>query len=462
MGASVRVATIAMLAVAGCDAAPTCDAAVLRERLASPGATVELGDCAVMGRFDVAPGVTLAGTGPSSAIVGTDRGPVLQLDTTGGTSIVRGLRVVGSGHIALELAGTGRAEITDVVVEVPSAGVGVTAQGLAALALRDVEVDGPATTPTIAGTVPNDPDAMRYATHGLALFAVADLSLERVDVRRFQEIAALIVDSTTTWTEGDVTECVGAGIVISGGDAALVDVRVHDLLESMMGLVVSIGLTTTRGALVRTERLEVASNPQFGVLQDGGEVDHEDPSIHDNGDVGLWAQAAEHLSIGGVGAELVGNHVAGLVLSSSEDVTVRDAVIDATTQGLTAVGTGGGVDAGDGIHIVGACTGVTLDSITLSGNARVQIVADLGATLATELTLTDVRVDGSGAQLGLVTQNGAVPMGWDTGVTRLGATVANDVAFAGTLAVFAGAVRDDERPGAPGTGDVRGIVMPID
>ncbi len=457
----MRAALLGLLVVAGCDAGPTCDPDELADRLAQANATVEVGDCAVSGRFDVAPGVTLAGTGPASAIVGTDRGPVLQVDTTGAATTIRGLRLVGSGHVTLELSGAGRAEVTDVIVEVPAVGVGVTAEGLARLAMVDVEVIGPATAAT-ADSVPNDPDAMSYATHGLALFSVADLSLTRVDVRGFQKVAALLVDSSTTWSGGDVRECVGAGIVVSGGEAALTDVTVHDLFASMRGLVISLGLTTTRDAVVTTERLEVASNPQFGILQDGGSVDHLDLSVHDNGDVGLWAQRATHLSIAGDAPEIVGNHVAGLVLSSASDVTISGAVIDGTTQGLTAVGTGGGVDAGDGIHIVGASRNVTLESLTLRGNARVQIVAELGATAATDITLRDVRVEGTGAQLGLITQNGAVPMGWDASVSRLGDTLANDAAFTGTLAVFPGPVGDGEHPAAPSAGGVRGIVMPID
>lgn len=459
--APMRVWVLGALAVAGCEAGPTCDAGELADRLASPGASVEIGDCAVRGRFRVAPGVTLRGTGPESALVGHELGPVLALDTRGATSRVVGLRVVASGHAAIQLGGDGRAILEDLGVEVPGPGVGLVGEGLASLALRRVTIAGPATAAS-AAAVPADADATRHATHGLALFEVGDLELTAVDVRGFEMIGALIVDSTTTWSGGEVRECVGAGVVVSGGEATLTDVAVRDLFASSHGLVLSLGLTSMRGAVLRTERLEVARNPQFGLLQDGGEAEHLDLIVRDNGDVGVWAQDGLRSSITGAASVIAGNRVAGLVVAGSSDVTVRDVRIDGTRRGLSAAGTGGGVDAGDGIHLVGDARAVTLDGLTLSGNTRVQIVVDLAATAASEITLAGVRVDGSGAELGLVAQGGALPVGWDAGVTRLGATAANDAAFSGALSVFAGAVREDERAGPPASGGVRGIVMPID
>ena len=93
------------------------------------------------------------------------------------------------------------------------------------------------------------------------------------------------------------------------------------------------------------------------------------------------------------------------------------------------------VEVGDGIQLVGTTQAVTLEDITLSGNARVGVLVDLDGGTMDSFSMAGVSVDGVDDALGAIAQGGTLSAGWDDGVTRQGATAANDAAFSDVLDV---------------------------
>jgi hypothetical protein len=93
------------------------------------------------------------------------------------------------------------------------------------------------------------------------------------------------------------------------------------------------------------------------------------------------------------------------------------------------------------------------------------MLLDLEGDSTTGITFEQVTVDGSGEQLGVIGQDGELRPGWDEGVTRMGATLTNDVEFTGTLDVVM-AVSPTDYPTADevATGglEVFGAVSPTD
>ncbi len=445
----------------GCDVSPTCDAPTLSERLsnAAPGQIVEVGDCEVRGRFVVADGAILQGTGPSSAIIADSLGPTLTLTVSeGNTSQVRALTIGTNAHAAVSASGAGGLVLSDLVVRVP-AGVGVAAENLSSLQMTRVVLEGSLSS---SDGVPSVAMTSEHPTHGLVVVGVANVDLRDVELSGFARFGAMFVSSGVHWEGGGVHDSGVVGVMVSGGTAELFDVVIARLWRQIEGFVISYGLVMRDGARVSTERAEIGDNEEFGVVQHGSFAEHVDLSVHDNSNVGMWVQddgtQRPELMLMGTGSVLSRNRLAAVVLANAMTATIADVMIDDTVLG-TSSPEFGAVTAGDGIQLLGGSS-VALAGLRLSGNDRVQILVDLTDARPSAVTFDGVDVSGTGSEYGLIVQGSAVPDGWDSGVTRLGDTPTLDASFVGALDLLIAPGAQDI-PSPPPDG-VRGVIMPVD
>jgi hypothetical protein len=166
------------------------------------------------------------------------------------------------------------------------------------------------------------------------------------------------------------------------------------------------------------------------------------------------------------------NGFGGVVVVDSRNVSLEDAAIEQTAERTSVIGTEdslrGQVQVGDGVQLVGTVTEVRLTDLTLTGNERVGLLADMGSTpqqAGISFANVQVAIGGSGTAGALAgsvsssepgTLQPGGPEGWDDGITRDDATAAVDQDFAQTLDIAPAAM-----PSTPlNPADVAGIVMP--
>ena len=411
---------------------PICAADELRDALAraTPGTTVAVGDCAVSGNFLVPVGVTLQGQGSTSILAGGGTEPVLRVTAGEGlVTSVLDLAVVSDGRAGIIVEGVGAAEIARVGIEARR-GVGLAGKQMTHLVLSDSTIDGPVTAANVDG-VAADPTLDDTATHGLVLTGVADATLARVDVNGFAAFGGVIVDSVLSWRGGDVDHNLGTGLMVSGGDATLEDLTISHTFRGFR-LIPAYGLVAADGASVSTEGLVLLDNEEYGVLQDSSEVRHLNVQGSGNGAPAVWVQHSSYAEITGPNSLIENNRLAGVVAIESSNLTVTDATISGTISETMAYETRQ-VMVGDGIHLVDTATSVRLADLTLSANARVGLLLDSGDAPFAGVDIANLRVDGSGTQLGAIAQGTAVPADWDANIIRGAIIEANDGAFAGVL-----------------------------
>jgi hypothetical protein len=469
----IGLAAVASLAQCGDEESTEyCTAEALTSALAGarPGDTVKVGACAITGSFTVPAGVTLAGRGSGTSTLTTDR-PQPAVRLTAGTPAARvvDLRIVSAGNSGILVRGTGTAGLERVAVEA-SRGMAVAAEDVASLELRDVTITG-TVVPGNVNTVrclpdPAHPDVAcvvdsdEWPTHGLVLVRVASATLTGVRVTGLAGSGVVLVDSTTAWTGGGAPANLGTGLWIAGGETELTDL---DLSGSMQGLMLmpAYGGVFSDDAVVESSGLVVSGGDNYGLLHDSVAARHVDLVARENGDAAVWVQNCDaSFELSGAGTLLSGNQFAGVVAVGSSNVTVADARIDGT--GLaTRIFEEGPVLVGDGVQIVDSTSGLNLRDLYLSGNDRVGLLLDGGGADMAGAVLDGITADGTGTQLGVVAQDGDTPAGWDSGVTRLGSTAANDAALRETLSI-AGTVAAESLPRATGlrTDGLNGVIDP--
>ncbi len=331
--------------------------------------------------------------------------------------------------------GTGVGEpivVNDVTVRA-SRGIALRIDGTAAELAR-VTLVGPV-TPENAEDVPPSASAADWATHGLVITssgtADAPVVLEDVSTTGFARFGALFIDSNVVWRGGNASRNLPVGLMAQGGTLGLDGVEIGETLAGVQPFVPA-GAIFRDGIEVETTDVLVSSNDGYGVIQDGSTVSHGNLVANENSEPALWAQNGSRLELVGAASELRGNMLAGIVITGGSTASVRDALVEATHL-ATRIEAGGPVMVGDGIHVVlDSVSDVAIESVTLEGNERVGLLLDVGDGMPENATLTAITVDASGSAYGAVAQSGARVVGagaWDTGVTRLGASVANDAAI---------------------------------
>ncbi|MBW2460113.1 MAG: hypothetical protein JRH11_00605 [Deltaproteobacteria bacterium] len=396
---------------------------------AAPGEVVSVSACTVTGNIDVPGGVTLDGGGESRILGNVTLGP---------GSGLAGVRIEGVGPAAVSAVGAGAAvTITDVdVIIARGSAVHIADRGAV---LTRVSLAGNVEDPD---TVPADPSADDYGTHGLVLSNAGTLDapviLDDVSMTKFARFGALFLQSHVAWRGGQVADGLSTGLMADGGS---VDFEAVELGPMQQGVQVlpAFGGIFTNDCVVTSQDLMVDGNQGYGLLHDRVTTTHENLIATGNTDAALWVQQSASFSLVGAATEVSDNVLSGLVIVESTDVLVRGATFRNNTLGTRVSGTIGRIDVGDGIHaVIDDGASLTVDQVVMAGNARVGVLLDV-ASGNLDGVLMDVSVEGTGDQLGAIAQGpgGLIDTGvWDTTVTRLGSTALNDEAISEKLSVL--------------------------
>lgn len=442
----------------GLDAA---DAAALTAALAAavPGDTVRLTGAAYEGSFDVPAGVAVEGV--SAPVVTAAGGAAFVLEGgAAGPTALRGVEI-RSGEVGVVATGGGTIELADVTL-VPATGVGLAADGVGALALRRVEVQGPVTDANL-GDLGGSIDARATAVIGVAV-AGSQVELEEVEIAGIAGFGALFHGSDGRWDGGRVAGCVGSSVLVEGGTIELEGVAIEDArVGTRVGSnLLANGLVVGAAATVRTVGVRIERIPGVGLLQGAGESHHLDLAVRGGDRAGIWVQGAPGtpdapaIELSGASV-LEGNRGVALLLRESGGAVLDGTRIAGTTLRPTTGPGGGPVDVGDGVQVVGGSGALHLSSVALADNARVGLLLDGGGAAGLSPVLAAVTVDGPADAYGVVTQNGAAER-----QSLAGISVGEDIQTNDDAAVAQGLVLDvtSALSGVPAAGliDERGLV----
>lgn len=450
------LALITVGALGGCEAG-TCSASGLSAALgaASPGDVVEVGRCRVEGAFVVPAGVTLRGSA-NETVLASDHPMALVVELADGARL-EALHVEADGRAGVVTRGD--ATLSDVSIDAIH-GLGVYVGG-GAVTLERVSIVGPVTaanagedrwirvapSPSAAGcsaaSCECDDGAVDEANQQvcvagswktwaptIGLYASgATLTLDEVSIAGIAEVGLIADESTLAWTSGSVRDVIGTGVLLRGGVASITDVTIERVVSGLRG-VPSYGLINTDENDLTTERLAIAGGERFGLLQLQATGAHAELSVRDHGDVGVWVASSDRFELEG-GSVIAGSGFAGVVVSESSGVTLDGAIVENTATVRRSVGTFGLQEIGDGVQLTGSYDAVRLANLTIRGNERAGLLVDA----APGVTFASVTVDAAGAAFGALAGGRDVargvltlasPAGWDTGITRTGAALAND------------------------------------
>jgi hypothetical protein len=425
---------------------------------AKTGDVLALGVCTLTGAFTVPAGVTLQGAGAGKTILVAGKGQTaLTLTpsalTSGATTTLTDVDIQSDAVAGILGKGKGRVEIDRVNVTITH-GIGVGLEGLDGVRSDTLAVKGPVTA-AVAKALPAIVTPKDTGTHGLVLVSVGDAQLSKVQVSALGDYGALFVNSGVTWNGGSASDNLGTGLFAIGAKVTLSGVQ---LCRSFQGnrKLLPFGAVFAKGAGVTSTSLTVCDNASIGVLHLGVSANHTDFNGTGNGAAALWAQGATSFSIGGK-SKLDGNHLTGLVILDSTNVTIQGASFTNTLSATLPLGDQSAmVQVGDGAHLV-RTTGIRFQDVTISGNARSGLQVDLGAVsyALADLKWINVTADAAGKAFGALCQGSyggmdqlalnAQANGWDVGITRTGAAVAND-AQASSLEATVGVIDPNDIP----------------
>jgi hypothetical protein len=426
--------TIVAGVLAGCTD-PRCDAAALSAALASaaPGETVEVGACRVRGTFTVPAGVVLTGVGPDSILEGSvSLEPGADRATT-----LRALTVESASGVAVRASGEGAIALTDLDVLLAT-GIGIGVRDADRVELTRVRVRGPITRERANDLPPRA--GLDVGAYGLALLdAGAEASpVAMVDVT-FAEVGpwgAIVSGGHVRWNGGGIDTVVGTGLYVEGADVRLEDVELATFLQGVQ-TVPAYGIAAVRGARVETLGVTLSGSEGIGLLHAGTRGLHTDLTASNHRFGAVWLQDSDAFELRGASA-LLDNRLAGLVAVRSSGLVVEGAMVRGTRAQLSIYGETPGIETADGVQVLAPTGAVTLRDVALEDNGRVGVLVDVGAASLDDVSLSAVRVSGSGDALGAIAQtdDGVVPSGtWDSGVTRTGAPATNDAALTAPLPV---------------------------
>jgi hypothetical protein len=408
---------------------PECLATEINAALtaASPGDTVSIGACTVTAALTIPPGVTLRGAGADETRLVAPANRIAVEMTPGQQATTVADLTVEAGLAAIVARGAGAAAIEGVEVEV-GRGIGIGAEDLTSLAIRDTRVTGPvvpgnaADLSQIEGT-DTDPSATPWtqtASHGIVLIRTDDAELDDVRVSGFAFAGATFVEAAATvWAGGGAPGNLRAGVVVHGGDATLSGLDLCGTLrggldpsEARAGLFVA-------GAVVTSAGLDVCDGEGYGLFHDGAEASHEELRVVGNGWIGVWAARSEGpFRIHGEGTEISRNTFAGIATHEATNVAIEDALIADNAE----------VPSGYGISAYVPAAPFVMRNLTIRLNSRAQILLDREGGEIDKSWFEAVKVEAEGAQLGVVPLDATLTQDWDDGVERNAVAEANDAA----------------------------------
>jgi hypothetical protein len=306
--------------------------------------------------------------------------------------------------------------------------------------------------------------ASEAPTHGVVA-SRGTLRIERSRVEGFAWLAVALGTGLATdplevtLSNSVVGRGLGIGLATRARTLALEDTSVEDVWTGIRGWP-SYGVFVEAGA-VTSSGLSIARCDGYGLVQIAGEATHAAPTVTTTGDVGVWLGEGVTATLAGPGARIEDTAFAAIAAVDASRVTLRDLDVVSVRSVRRTVLVRGGIEIGDGIELIGSAFSLT--NVSVTGAERLGLLVDAGASF-TATDLRGVTVTSEGAGLGAIlgsvdrvaeeaSPSTATP-GWDADVTRVGAAVANDPAFAGSLAAIVA-------PGPPSTDDVLGVIAPM-
>jgi hypothetical protein len=262
----------------------------------------------------------------------------------------------------------------------------------------------------------------------------APFALERVGLAGFGPWGAIVENAHVRWSESSVDACLGTAIFANGGSLVFDSVEIREVFQGIQPWAATGGAFVGTADVTSTG-LTIERSEGIGILQAGSSGDHTNIVARDNRFGGIWVQESPSFAIQGT-SMLEGNGLAALALVASDGATVSGTTIAMTNEELALFGELAAVRTGDGIHLIDSRR-ATLSGLTLTNNARIGVLVDVGAAPIDGIAITGTTVSGEGTSLGALAQTsgGLVASGtWDAGITRLGAPAANDAAASMTLA----------------------------
>lgn len=427
---------------------------------ASAGDRVCLTAGVFQGAFEVPAGVELCGAGAGlTRIVGPAGSSALRVAPGGAVpTVVRDVTVEAHGAFGVFAIGPGDVEMINSDVDVPSDGAGIGAESLTSLSLTNVNVMGPVTEVN-AGSMPLEPAIDNSATYGVVAVSVMTVEASSVEVSGFAYVGVLSVSSNLTWDGGGVFSNLGTGILVHGGTADLSNAAMLAALQGSR-LIPAYNAVFAGSADISTNAVDVSGGGGYGILQAEATATHDGLTASDNANAALWIQNSGGFNL--TNSTLRNNATAGIVALESSGINV-DQVEIAETREMTRVIGSMPVMVGDGVHLLGSTTSVVLDGLGLTNNSRVGVLFDLEGSDFGGIDIRGASIDGTADQLGAIAQNGTVPPGWDTNVTRSALIDANDTAFGGALGTV-GIVGPSDLPAVNAVlaSGIAGIVGPSD
>jgi hypothetical protein len=428
--------------LAACSSGPICSEAALAAALqkARSGDTIHIGHCTLTGSFTVPAGVVLTGDGEAASIINApaDHPALVLVPGTAATEISQ-LGVSSKARVAVLARGSGRATIRDVHVAV-SLGIGLGVEAADALTLQDVTVQGPVTAANVNG-LPSSLTSTESATYGVVMVHVASAQITNLVTNGFAEGGALFSACTLAWQGGNASSNLGLGVYVEGGSATLTGVEIADTLQGLR-LIPAYGAVFTQNATIETQHLSVHEGQGYGILHDTGSGKHIDLDVENNTDAAVWVQGVDSIEVTGT---ISRNGFAGVVAVDARSVSIHDAMIDQTKKSLRVLEETGSIEVGDGVQLVRSMLDAHLSQLSLTNNGRVGVLCDLGGNqMVSAADFDHVAIDAPAGAFGAVAENGQAAMGWDSGITRMGAATAAANAMAHLKAVMG--VGPCERP----------------
>jgi hypothetical protein len=380
-------------------------------RQASAGETVLLPDGTYAGPLVVPAGVTLKAEHAGGATIEMSQGqPAIVAETAPGSAptVLSGLVVSSAGTVALLARGTGELRGEGLAIRC-TRGVGVAAEGLASFSLSQSSVSGSVTSSDLERLV-FPVKASEAPLVGLVLSRVKTFQLSDLSLEQFGGFGAVFVDSNGSWTQGTVSRNVGVGIMQDGGSVALSDVQVDGTVPGQRGTaILAYGMVATGKGLMLTSRLRVAHNSGYGLVQQDLSSQHGALTVQANSDVGIWLQnttgTAGTPAIVIADAEILGNKGGGLFAMGSGGILLRDTTVSQAAEKKIPVEETGLTTMADGIQVSQLTGELRLEDLTLSDNARVGVLLSGPAAPGAEVSLSGVKITGSGSY-GLILEDG--------------------------------------------------------
>ncbi len=280
-----------------------------------------------------------------------------------GTLLLSQLTIVGPSDgpsAAVELASLDELALRDVKVQGGADGVSLRAIGAA-------RADGLEVTGTRArGLVAQD-----------IIFQGRNVTVRSSGSYGIAMMCGAACPGASSLEQVTIDEATGFGLWASGGRLQLTDVSVQGsrAADRFPGYGV---VATDRAQLVST-RLSVARNASAGLVVDSSTGTFEDLSATDNGDRGAWFQhidaAMPETRISGASTVLRGNALLGFGAREASNIIFQGGQV-LGTRPLPTLIMNRLVDRGDGIGLFAGTRAVRVESVTLGGNSRAQILVD--------------------------------------------------------------------------------------